>query len=156
MKRGTDGDIIAFERGDVVWGIDPFKQDASNQEAEHSEDDGGIAPRPWLVFSTDAVPFHPEQYLCVTLTTRTWHEDSIPLSEDSWTEGGAPGESSIMPWSLSAIQHKFLDTTGELVARLEGSPDDLPENGYQGRLDEEVTAEATRQLIAYLEKTLLT
>lgn len=79
MKRGPDGEIREFERGDVVWGIDPFKQDSVSNPDSH-RDDGRIAPRPWLVISTGSIPFHPEQYLCLTLTTRTWHDDSIPLT----------------------------------------------------------------------------
>jgi len=80
MKRDGD-EIVAFDRGDVVWGIDPFK----------SNDDGsGIVPRPWVVLSDESVPFHPEQYPCVTLTSRTWHERSIPIDEDDWLEGGHP------------------------------------------------------------------
>ncbi|MFC4246125.1 hypothetical protein ACFOZ7_03825 [Natribaculum luteum] len=156
MKRDAEGEVIEFERGDVVWGVDPFKQD-SDMHSESSHDDGGVAPRPWLIISTDAVPFHPEQYLCLTLTTRTWHDESIPLSAESWVEGGAPEGSSIMPWSISAIQHRFLDTTGDLVARLDSIPDDeVPENGYQGHLTDEVTTEATEQVVTYLEATLIT
>ncbi len=87
MKRDSDGEIIAFERGDVVRGVDPFKQDlATNHET--SLDDGGVTPRPWLIISTDAVSFHPEQYICLTLTTRTWHDESIPLAAEDWVEGG--------------------------------------------------------------------
>lgn len=154
MKRDDGGDIVAFERGDVVWGIDPFKQDPFSDDQPQGDDDG-VAPRPWLVISTEAVPFHPEQYLCVTLTTRTWHEDSIPLTETSWEEGGAPEETSIMPWSVSAIQHEFLDTTGELMVRLGAIPDDeIPENGYQGQLKPDLVNAVTRQLIEYLDDSL--
>ena len=133
-------------------GVDPFKQDSHGATDSL---DGGVAPPPWIVISTDAVPFHPEQYLCLTLTTRTWHEDAIPLSADDWVDGGAPAESAILPWSLSAIQHTFLDTTGELVARLDSVPDDeLPETGYQGQLDAAVTDAATQHVIDYLDASL--
>ncbi|MFC7156174.1 hypothetical protein ACFQPA_12045 [Halomarina halobia] len=94
--RDAEGEIAEFERGDVVWGVDPFKQDPIT-DPEVSPDGGGVAPRPWLIVSTEAVPFHPDQYLCLTLTTRTWHGASIPLSAESWAEGGAPEGSSIMP-----------------------------------------------------------
>jgi len=156
MKRDAEGEIVEFERGDVVWGVDPFKQDSATN-SDLSRDDRGVAPRPWLIISTDAVPFHPEQYLCLTLTTRTWHDESIPLSAESWVEGGAPEGASIMPWSMSAIQHRFLDTTGDLVTRLDSIPDDeVPEDGYQGHLTDEVTTEATEQIVTYLEATLTT
>lgn len=46
-------------------------------------------------------------------------------------------------------------TTGDLVARLDSIPDnDIPRDGYQGQLAEDVTAEATRKVIAYFEETL--
>ena len=62
-----------------------------------------------------------------------------------------------MPWSISTIQHRFLDTTGDLVARLDSIPDDeVPEDGYQGHLTDEVTTEATEQVVTYLEATLIT
>ncbi|MFB6084194.1 MAG: hypothetical protein ABEJ94_08120 [Halorientalis sp.] len=80
----------------MVWGIDPFKQDSTvNDDPAHRN--SGVAPRPWLVISTESVPFHPEQYLCVTLTTRTWHDESIPIPEDGWVDGGAPTETAVMP-----------------------------------------------------------
>jgi hypothetical protein len=47
-----------FERGDVVCGDDPFKR----------EDDA----RPWLIFSNhEGRPFHGEQYIALTLTTKS-------------------------------------------------------------------------------------
>ncbi|WP_162993857.1 hypothetical protein [Halalkalicoccus subterraneus] len=56
---------------------------------------------------------------------------------------------------ISAIQQRFLDTTGDLIARLDSiSDNDVPRNGYQGQLTEDVTAEATRKVIAYFEETL--
>ncbi len=54
----TDDDRPIFERGDVVYGDDPFKTDE--------------AARPWLVVSNhEGRPFHGEQYLALTLTTRS-------------------------------------------------------------------------------------
>lgn len=153
MTRDTDGEISEFERGDVVWGIDPVNRDPAGDDAT-SADDAALVPRPWLVISTDVVPFHPDQYLCLTLPTRTWHADSIPLTSEDWREGGAPADSSIMPWSISAIKHEFLDTTGELVAPLEHVSEDAPEDGYQGHLTAEITAEATRTVIEYLQAPL--
>lgn len=148
MKRDGD-EIVAFDRGDVVWGIDPFK----------SNDGGsGIVPRPWVVISDESVPFHPEQYRCVTLTSRTWHERSIPIDDDDWLEGGAPETSAILPWSVSAIKHDLLDTTGELVAAIDGGPSDgiKRSDGYQGCLKRSVLDDATNHLVGYLEGTLET
>lgn len=48
-----------FERGDVVYGDDPFK--------------GGEDARPWLVLSNhEGRPFHGDQYIALTLTSKSW------------------------------------------------------------------------------------
>lgn len=53
----TDADTPVFERGDVVYGVDPFETDAS--------------ARPWLILSNhEGRPFHGDQYIALTLTTR--------------------------------------------------------------------------------------
>jgi hypothetical protein len=57
VSPGDDQPV--FERGDVVFGADPFKR------AE--------AGRPWLVLSNhEGRAFHGEQYIAVTLTTKSW------------------------------------------------------------------------------------
>ena len=51
--------IPVFERGDVVYGADPFK--------------GTGAGRPWLVLpNNEGHPFHGEQYIALTLTSKSW------------------------------------------------------------------------------------
>ena len=51
--------IPVFERGDVVYGADPFKSTG--------------AGRPWLVLSnSEGHPFHGEQYIALTLTSKSW------------------------------------------------------------------------------------
>lgn len=154
MKRDDEGEIIAFERGDVVWGVDPFKQDIG-VDTERTMNLGGVSPRPWLVISSESVPFHPEQYLCVTLSTKSWHDESIPLEAEDWLVGGAPRSSSLLPWSVSALRQDYLDTTGELVARLgEFSDETAPDSGFQGRLRSAVVDSVVRRLIGYLETDL--
>lgn len=156
MRRDGEGTVIRLERGDVVWGIDPFKSNAPDPGGPRgSEGPNGPLVRPWLVISTDAVPFHPEQYLCVTLTTRAWHDDAVPIPKSNWEVGGAPGATSVLPWSVSAIKHQFLDTTGECGGMDESPPDDPPP-GFQGSIATEVVDRVTRQLVAYLEGTLVT
>lgn len=152
MIRDAEEGIARFERGDVVWGIDPFKRDSDGNEDDDGT--GGLVPRPWLVISTQSVPFHPEQYLCLTLTTRTWHDEAIPIPRSGWVVGGAPESTSVLPWSVAAIKHDLLDTTGELVARLDISAVDEPQNGFQGRLEHDLVDAVTRRLIGYLEGTL--
>lgn len=142
-----------YERGDVVWGVDPFR--STNGSGDDSSGSGSLpTPRPWLVLSDDTTPFHPEQYLCLTLSSRTWYDESISIADDHWLRGGVPVSSVILPWSVAAIQHDHLDTTGELVGQLHSLDDpDSRTDGYQGRLAPEIVDAATRQLRAYLTAT---
>jgi mRNA interferase MazF len=82
---------MTFERGDVVYGADPFK--------------GSDYSRPWLVISNTAHPFHGEQYIVLALTTKTWHDDLLSIGESQWTDGGTPKDSSIVPWSIETLEH---------------------------------------------------
>lgn len=108
---------MGYERGDVVIAIDPFKD--------------GSSGRPFLVVGRETTPFHGEQYISLSLTTRTWYEERIPLAADDWVEGGAPRSSSIMPWSVTSID-------ADLIER------------YQGRLEEGVVDEAAATLSEYV------
>ncbi|SIS15541.1 type II toxin-antitoxin system PemK/MazF family toxin [Natronorubrum thiooxidans] len=85
-----------FERGDVVYGDDPFKGD---------ED-----ARPWLILSNhEGRPFYGEQYIAVTLTSRSWMDGLIAIPEESWLRGGTPDESRIVPWGVQSIDHEDID-----------------------------------------------
>jgi mRNA-degrading endonuclease toxin of MazEF toxin-antitoxin module len=85
-----------FERGDVVYGDDPFK----------GEEDA----RPWLILSNhQARPFHGEQYIALTLTSKSWMDGLIDIPEKSWWHGGTPGESRIVPWAVQSIDHEDID-----------------------------------------------
>ncbi len=75
---------MTAERGDVVVATDPFRDDE-------------MAGRPFLVINRTETPFHGEQYITCSLTTRTWHNERIPLTDEQWVDGGAPKSSSIMP-----------------------------------------------------------
>jgi len=108
---------MGYTRGDVVIGYDKFK--------DHS--DG----RPFLVISSEETPFHGEQYITLSLTTRTWYEERIPIEESDWVEGGAPRSSSIMPWSVNAISSDEIDIK-------------------QGTLTEPIVTTATEQLSEYI------
>ncbi|MDG5817418.1 type II toxin-antitoxin system PemK/MazF family toxin [Natronococcus sp. A-GB7] len=79
-----------FERCDVCYGADPFK--------------GDDYARPWLIISNEQHPFQGEQYVVLALTTRTWHDGFVRISEDEWIEGGTPKPSSIVPWSVETIE----------------------------------------------------
>lgn len=104
---------MSYHRGDVVIAADPFKDASSG--------------RPFVIRSTDETPFHGEQYIAVSLTTRTWHDNRIALTEADWADGGAPESSSIMPWSLNSLKHEWIDA-------------------YQGRLRQGVVDRAASAL----------
>ncbi len=93
----TDEEAIPiFERCDVVYGDDPFK----------SEEDA----RPWLILSNhEARPFHGEQYIALTLTSKSWMDGLIEIPEESWLRGGTPDKSRIVPWGVQSIDHEDID-----------------------------------------------
>lgn len=79
-----------YERGDVLYGDDPFKGD------EYA--------RPWLVVSNGIHPYQGEQYVVLALTTRTWHDDLVVIPEDAWITGGTPEPSRVIPWSVGTLE----------------------------------------------------
>lgn len=110
---------MSYDRGDVLWGPDPFKS--------------GETPRPWLVLNNDAHPFGDEQYMTVTLTT-TPHDGVVPIEDADWVEGGMPRQSYASPWSIASPKHDSVirrqgrlretfvrSVTDELTAYLEPS-----------------------------------
>ena len=108
-----------FERGDVVYGDDPFK---SNEDA-----------RPWLILSNhEGRPFYGEQYIAVTLTSRSWMDDLIVIPEESWLRGGTPNSSRIVPWGVQSIDHEDIDF-------------------WQGRLAGDLVDEAVAALVEELQ-----
>jgi mRNA-degrading endonuclease toxin of MazEF toxin-antitoxin module len=108
-----------FERGDVVFGADPFK--------------GDEAARPWLILSNhEGRPFHGDQYIALTLTTRSWMDGLVEIPEESWLRGGTPRESRIVPWGVQSLNSEDIDT-------------------WQGRLDEGVVEEAVSGLVEELQ-----
>jgi len=76
-----------LERGDVVWGTDPLS-------------DKG---RPMLVLATPQFPSHGIQLITVLTSTRTYHEESLPLRDRDY-EGDPLGKRShVLPWSLATL-----------------------------------------------------
>ena len=115
----TDEEIPIFERGDVVYGDDPFK----------SEEDA----RPWLILSNhEGHPFHGEQYIVVTLTSKSWMDGLIDIPEEDWLRGGTPDKSRIVPWSVQSIDDEDIDF-------------------WQGRLESDLVEEAIAALVAELQ-----
>lgn len=108
---------MSHQRGDVVWGPDPFKSTEN--------------PRPWLILNNSSHPFGDEEYMTVTLTT-TPHDEAVPLSEDDWAEGGMPRQGYTSPWSIASpkdaavlqrqgrLSESFVQTViGEMLTYLE-------------------------------------
>lgn len=107
-----------FVPGDVVFGTDPFKE-------------GGDG-RPWLLLSNhEGQPFHGEQYIALSLTTRAWLADLLEIDDDTWVHGGTPFESRIVPWAIQSIDHADIDV-------------------WQGRVVEEVVTTAIDSFVEYL------
>ena len=65
---------MSLARGTIVYGDDPFK--------------GEAASRPWVVISSPTMPFHGEQYIVLTLTTKTWYEERILIDDSDIVDEG--------------------------------------------------------------------
>ena len=116
----TADDRPIFERGDVVYGDDPFKS------AE--------AARPWVVVSNhEGRPFHGEQYLALTLTTRSWMDGLVEIPDPAWVRGGTPKTSRIVPWGVRSLARSDVDR-------------------WQGRLREDIVDEAVDALVGELRR----
>jgi mRNA-degrading endonuclease toxin of MazEF toxin-antitoxin module len=111
----SDTSTPLFERGDGVYGDDPFKD----------EEDA----RPWLILSNhEGRPFYGDQYIALTLTTKSWLDGLIEIPEESWIRGGTPDDSSIAPWGVQSIDREDIDF-------------------WQGRLDAELVDTAVTALV---------
>ena len=105
--------------GNIVYGDDPFK---GEEEA-----------RPWLILSNhEDRPFHGEQYIALTLTTKSWLDDLIEIPEESWIRGGMPDDSRIVPWGVQSVSRDDIDF-------------------WQGRLDAELVDTAVTALVDELQ-----
>jgi hypothetical protein len=62
------GDDGIYQSGDAVFGTDPFKTDGR--------------ARPWLIVEDlEGRPFHGDQYIAPTLTTRSWMDGTLELDD---------------------------------------------------------------------------
>jgi len=108
-----------FVPGDVVYGVDPYKR--------------GESGRPWLIIENhEGRPFHGEQYIALSLTTRTWMDGLVNIDDDDWIRGGTPDESRIIPWGVQSFASEDIDF-------------------WQGRLTEQRLTDALEALIAYFQ-----
>lgn len=108
---------MSLPRGTIVYGVDPFK-----------DADSG---RPWLLINTPEMPFHGEQYIALTLSTRTWNDQRLPLDTDDLLEGGLPEESAVLPWAVASLSPSGIDRK-------------------LGRATEDVVDDAVATLVSYL------
>jgi len=122
----SDGESTpVFERGDVVYGVDPFKRD-------------GVAC-PWLIVSNhEGRPFHGDQYVALTLTTKSWMDGLIEVPAESWIRGGTPDESRIVPWGVQSLGRADIDfwqgrLRSELVdAAVDALVDEIRQRSHTG------------------------
>lgn len=108
---------MSVDRGTIVYADDPFNPDGTG--------------RPWVVINTPAMPYSDTQHVVLTLTSKTWHDDRIPIDDDDLAAGSLPETSSILPWAVAAIEADDIDET-------------------LGRVYESVVDEATKQFVSYL------
>lgn len=111
---------MSYERGDVVEVGDPFN--------EHKES------RPFVIVNTGDHPFHGDQYIAVTLTTKQWYENTLAISNDDFLDGGIPRTSSIVPWGVILPSHSDV-------------------RDHFGRLQEPVVSETIDHLVRYLRRS---
>lgn len=117
----TDDARPIYEPGDVIYGVDPYK--------------GADAARPWLVLSNHhGRPFHGQQYIVLSLTSRTWMDGLIEIDDDAWVRGGTPDDSYVVPWGVQSIDREDVDI-------------------WQGRLEKPLVRAARESLVAYLQES---
>ncbi|MFC3959442.1 type II toxin-antitoxin system PemK/MazF family toxin [Halovivax cerinus] len=108
------------QRGDVVWAPDPFKS-------------GGGNPRPWLVVSTDQLPYPDEESIAVAFTTQSHHPGSFAVPGEAWVRGEPHTQSYVLPWSVATLKN------------------DIHVVGTQGTVVEEFADRVTTTLNSYLD-----
>lgn len=106
-------------RGAVVWAPDPFKPGRDN-------------PRPWLVVSTDRLPYAAEESIVAAFTTQTHHPGSIAVPDEAWIRGAPGRPSHLLPWTLATVK------------------EDLHIVGRQGTVADWFTDRITAAIVRYL------
>ena len=97
-----------LEHGDIVWGTDPLSEKG----------------RPLLVLGTPRLPSHGPQLICVLITTKTYHEESIGLRDADY-DGEPLGERShALPWSLATLNDPS-DVEFHLTALVDDRTEDV-------------------------------
>lgn len=90
-----NGDAV-YERGDVVYGRDPFEREE--------------AARPWLVLTNhEGRPFHGDQCVALTLTTKSWLDGLVAIRSSDWIHGRTPHGSRLVPWGVQSLARSDID-----------------------------------------------
>lgn len=82
-----------LERGGVIWAPDPFSSE--NQDKN---------PRPWLVISTEKVPYPQEECIALALTTQSHHPGSIGITPGDWITGNPDKDSYVLTWTPATLK----------------------------------------------------
>jgi len=88
------------ERGEIVWHPAVF--------ADYE--------RPFLVVSTDAHPFHGEEYIALAISTSDV-ASAIPLTPGDWLIGDLPKDSYLKPWNPVVLKEADITTTAGVLDR---------------------------------------
>lgn len=108
------------DRGAVVWAPDPFKS-------------GGGNPRPWLVVSTENLPYPGEESIAVAFTTQSHHPGSFEVPSEAWIRGEPRTRSYVLPWTVATLK------------------DETHIVGVQGTVTDEFAGRITTALLSYLD-----
>lgn len=65
--------------------------------------------------------FDGEQYVVMGLTTRTWYEERVPLTEGDFSHRSAPRDSSIVPHAVTSLGPELMT---DYVCRVYAGPID--------------------------------
>lgn len=57
------------------------------------------------------MPFHGEQFIALTLTSKTWHDKRLPIDSAQIVSGKLPKESAILPWAIGSIDRSDIEDT---------------------------------------------
>lgn len=112
------------ERGEVVWAPDPFKSDGGN-------------PRPWLVVSTEQLPYPDEESIAIAFTTQSHHPGSFVVPSEAWVRGEPRTQSHVLPWSVATLK------------------DEMHVVGVQGTVTDEFADRVTTALLSYLDSSVI-
>lgn len=97
-----------LKRGHVVLAPDPFKPDAD-------------ATRPWTVVNNEHHPFDDQQYVVMGMTTRTWYDERVPLTDGDFRHRRTPRDSAIVPHAVASLRPRLMT---DYVCRIGDEPID--------------------------------